>query len=147
MSENNHQQQVGIIIVSHADFGAALLKTTESILGPLSDCSSISLGLSSDVEDTVRRLNDAADRLDKGDGVLILTDMFGGTPTNLALALLGRHRVEVVTGVNLPMTLKIFEQRNLPLKDLAMCARDAGLSGIVIAGEMLRSRAKERPSS
>ena len=94
---------VGIIVVAHADYGSAMLRTAEFILGSLSDCSSISVDVAQEVPETVRRLNDAADRLDKGAGVIVLTDMFGGTPTNLALSLLGSHHVEVVTGVNLPM--------------------------------------------
>ena len=102
---------VGIIVVAHADYGSAMLRTAEFILGSLSDCSSISVDVAQEVPETVRRLNDAADRLDKGAGVIVLTDMFGGTPTNLALSLLGSHHVEVVTGVNLPMLLKVFSCR------------------------------------
>ena len=94
--------------------------------------------------ETVRRLDDAAQRLDKGAGVIILTDMFGGTPTNLALSLLGSHNVEVVTGVNLPMLLKVFTCREKPLAELAKLAGEAGTKGIVVAGSMLRSRNKEK---
>jgi PTS system mannose-specific IIA component len=88
----------------------------------------------------VQRLNDAAQLLDKGAGVLILTDMFGGTPTNLSLALLGTHNVEVVTGVNLPMILKAFSARALPLKALAELVGEAGKQGIVVAGEVLEQK-------
>ena len=102
MTDESKTTQVGIIVVSHADYGSAMLRTAEFILGPLSDCSSISVDVAHEVSETVRRLDDAAQRLDKGAGVIILTDMFGGTPTNLALSLLGSHKVEVVTGVNLP---------------------------------------------
>ena len=89
------------------------------------------------VQETVARLNDAADRLDNGAGVLILTDMFGGNPTNIALSLLGKHNVEVVTGVNLPMLLKVFPNRQKSLSELAEIARKAGSEGIVVAGQML----------
>ena len=132
--------EVGIIVVSHADYGSALLKTAEFILGPLSDCSSISVDIGQEVPEIVRRLKDAAQRLDKGAGVLILTDMFGGTPTNLALSLLATHNVEVVTGVNLPMVLKVFSSRTTPLKELAAAASDAGIKGIVVPGTMLKNR-------
>jgi mannose/fructose/N-acetylgalactosamine-specific phosphotransferase system component IIB/mannose/fructose-specific phosphotransferase system component IIA len=107
MSEQQSSTQVGIIVVAHADYGSAMLRTAEFILGTLSDCTSISVDIAQEVPETVRRLDDAAQRLDKGAGVIILTDMFGGTPTNLALSLLGSHNVEVVTGVNLPMLLKV----------------------------------------
>ncbi len=129
--------EVGIIIVTHGDYGAVTLRTAEGILGALTDCASISVDVAQEVSDTVQRLEDAASRLDKGAGVIILTDMFGGTPTNLSLALLGKHKVEVVTGVNLPMVLKVFTSRTCELKELATLAGDAGKNGIVVAGQML----------
>ncbi|MDR2694843.1 MAG: PTS sugar transporter subunit IIA, partial [Deltaproteobacteria bacterium] len=128
---------VGIIIAAHTDYASALLRTTEFILGPLGDCTSISVDAAFDVAETVQRLNDAARLLDKGAGVLILTDMFGGTPTNLCLALLNTHHVEVVTGVNLPMIIKAFSTRAQPLKELAALVGEAGRQGIVVAGGML----------
>ena len=140
MSQEVDAGQVGIIVVAHGDYGAAILRTAEFILGPLSDCSSISVDIALDVSETVQRLEDAASRLDKGAGVIILTDMFGGTPTNLSLALLAKHKVEVVTGVNLPMVLKVFTSRTKPLQELAVLAGDAGKSGIVVAGTMLSSQ-------
>lgn len=80
MSEQQSSTQVGIIVVAHADYGSAMLRTAEFILGTLSDCTSISVDIAQEVPETVRRLDDAAQRLDKGAGVIILTDMFGGTP-------------------------------------------------------------------
>ena len=134
MSEQQSSTQVGIIVVAHADYGSAMLRTAEFILGTLSDCTSISVDIAQEVPETVRRLDD----------VIILTDMFGGTPTNLALSLLGSHNVEVVTGVNLPMLLKVFTCREKPLAELAKLAGEAGTKGIVVAGSMLRSRNKEK---
>lgn len=144
MTEETNATQAGIIIVSHGDYGSAILRTAEFILGPVSDCSSISVDAAHEVSETVRRLDDAAQRLDKGAGVIILTDMFGGTPTNLALSLLGNHKVEVVTGVNLPMLLKVCTSRGTPLDELARQAGEAGTRGIVVAGDMLRSKNKEK---
>lgn len=141
MNDNN-DVQVGVILVSHADFGAAALRTAELILGPLSDCASINVNVAEDVSGSVSRLTDAAQRLDKGAGVLILTDMFGGTPTNIALSLLGSHNVEVVTGLSLPMVLKVFTSRTTPLHELAKLASEAGAKGIVVAGDMLRQKHK-----
>ena len=144
MTEESKKTQVGIIIVSHADYGSAMLRTAEFILGPQSDCSSISVDIAHEVSETVRRLTDAAQRLDKGAGVIILTDMFGGTPTNLALALLATHKVEVVTGANLPMLLKVFSAREKNLEELAQLAGEAGSKGIVVAGNMLRKKARAK---
>ena len=136
---------VGIIIAAHTDYAAALLRTAECILGPLGDCTSISVDVTLDVAETVQRLNDASRLLDKGAGVLILTDMFGGTPTNLSLALLTHRKVEVVTGVNLPMLLKAFSARSLPLRELAELAGEAGRQGIVVAGEVLEKKTPRDP--
>lgn len=144
MPDQTSAPEVGIIIVSHGDYGSAILRTAEFIMGPVSDCSSISVDAAHDVAETVRRLEDAAQRLDKGAGVIILTDMFGGTPTNLALSQLGNHRVEVVTGVNMPMLLKVCSSRETPLEELARQAGEAGTRGIVVAGDMLRNKNKEK---
>ncbi|WP_231038776.1 PTS sugar transporter subunit IIA [Nitratidesulfovibrio oxamicus] len=136
------ESRIGVILVTHADYGAALLRAAEFILGPVQDCASISVDVSLEVDETVKRLNEAVKRLDTGRGVMILTDMFGGTPTNLSLALLGKGNVEVLTGVNLPMLLKVFGGRVGDLASLSRDARDAGTKGIVAAGELLRSRVK-----
>lgn len=137
--------QIGIIIVGHGQYGAALLKAAENIMGPQEDCVAISVDIAQDVSEVVRRLTDAAQRLDYGQGVIVLTDMFGGTPTNLALSLLGQHKTEVVTGVNLPMLLKVIEARaNMELDPLASHIGDAGKNGIVVAGQMLKQLGREK---
>lgn len=134
---------IGIIVVAHGNYGAAVLRAAESIMGPLEDCVSISVDVAHEVDEAVARLFDAADRLDQGSGVIVLTDMFGGTPTNLALSLLRQHRAEVITGVNLPMLLKVIEARGtLELAELGAQAEEAGKAGIVLAGEMLRKKGK-----
>ena len=140
--ENSISPHVGIIVVAHADYGSSILRMAEFILGPLSDCTSIRVDVAFEVTETVQRLTDAAERLDKGAGVIILTDMFGGTPTNLSLSLLAKHHVEVVTGVNLPMVLKVFTSRDKSLEELADIAGESGKSGIVVAGKMLRNKNK-----
>lgn len=132
----------GVILVTHVDYGAGLLRAAETILGPLADCSSIQVDAGLDVEETVARLKEAVMLLDKGNGVIILTDMFGGTPTNLSLSLMGKGAIEVVTGVNLPMLLKVFEARHMELSTLAETAMDAGGKGIVSASKLLRSKTK-----
>ena len=132
----------GVILVTHVDYGAGLLRAAETILGPLADCSSIQVDAAHDVGETVARLKEAVSLLDKGNGVIVLTDMFGGTPTNLSLSLLGSGPIEVVTGVNLPMLLKVFEARHNALSDLADKAMEAGRKGIDSASRILRSKVK-----
>ena len=141
MSSAEDIKQIGIIIVTHVDYGSSLLKAAEFILGPVQDCTSIQVDASFEVEETVNRLKDAVNLLDKGQGVLVLTDMFGGTPTNLSLSLLGaRQDVEVLTGVNLPMLLRVLGNRKRPLPELAELALQAGCEGIIAAGKVLRAK-------
>ena len=138
MTEDSKKTQVGIIIVSHADYGSAMLRTAEFILGPQSDCSSISVDVAHEVSETVRRLTDAAQRLDKGAGVIILTDMFGGTPSNLAISLLGRPNLEVIAGVNLPMLIKLASVRKAKgVGEAVDLAQEAGRKYISVASRLL----------
>jgi PTS system mannose-specific IIA component len=138
-------EQAGIILVTHMDYGSALLRAAEFIAGPIQDCTCIQVDSSFEVEETILRLKEAVDRLNSGKGVLVLTDMFGGTPTNLSLSLLGsRTDVEVLTGVNLPMLLRVLANRKLPLAEMAELALKAGCEGIIAAGKVLRNKAKNK---
>ncbi|MGM0646353.1 MAG: PTS sugar transporter subunit IIA, partial [Thermodesulfobacteriota bacterium] len=88
----------------------------------------------------ISALQQAVEEVDMGEGVLILTDMFGGTPSNLSMSLLGAGNYEVVTGVNLPLLLKLFGNREMSLEDLAVEVKSAGRQGILVAGEVLRRK-------
>ena len=136
--------QVGIILVTHMDYGSALLRAAELIVGPVNDCTCIKIDSSAEVQEAVFRLQEAADLLSRGKGVLVLTDMFGGTPTNLSLSLMcsrkGADDVDVLTGVNLPMLLRVLQNRKLPLAQLSEKALEAGCEGIIAAGRVLKSK-------
>ena len=142
MSQDAKQNiAVGIIVVAHTDYASALLRTAEFILGSLGDCTSISVDVAFAVSETVQRLNDAAQLLDKGAGVLILTDMFGGTPSNLAISCMSRPKVEVLAGINLPMLVKLAkvrEERSLP--DAIAMAQEAGRKYVPIASRVLAGK-------
>jgi PTS system mannose-specific IIA component len=130
----------GIIIITHGRLARELLGAAEFILGKIEQVECISVG----PELEPRRLRDnlagAIGRMDQGQGVLILTDMFGGTPNNISLAFLSEGKVEVVTGVNLPMLIKAATSRqNQPLGELASLVREAGKGSISVAGEILSS--------
>lgn len=132
--------QVGVVIVTHTDYGFRLLKAAEFIIGSQENCRAVSVDVTHEVAHTVETLTNAVAETDQGSGVIILTDMFGGTPTNISLSLLSSNRLEVVTGVNLPMLIKILSSRSKPLDQLAAEAKTAGIQGIVVAGEVLRKR-------
>lgn len=144
MAENGQNPPLGVVLVTHTEYGAWLLKAAEMILGPQQQCMSVSVDVSQEVGETVQKLKQVVAQCDSGAGVLMLTDMFGGTPTNISLSLLGSRELEVVTGVNLPMLLKVLNSRQTPLARLAQEAKDAGTKGIVVAGELLNSKAKDQ---
>jgi len=131
---------VGVVIVTHTDYGDKLLKAAEMIIGPQGDVRTVSVDVGVDTAETVKKLDKDIHAVDTGAGVIIVTDMFGGTPTNLSLSLMGQRPVEVVTGVNLPMLIKILSTRSKALGQLAADAKTAGVQGIVVAGEILRKK-------
>lgn len=133
-------RQVGVLVVTHGEFGAALLDAAQMIVGPQQGIQSVSVQVSRGVDEIVSDLKAALSKLDTGIGVLVLTDLFGGTPTTLSLSLRKLGNVEVVAGVNLPMLLKVLQSRTGTLSDMAAQAKAAGLQGIVVPGEMLRKK-------
>lgn len=134
---------VGVVVVTHTDYGERLIKAAECILGPQERCRSVSVDVIDEVDKSLAALKAAIKETDRGAGVLVLTDMFGGTPTNLSLSLLGTGHLEVLTGVNLPMLIKILGSRTKALEPLAVEAKQAGCQGIVVAGEVLRKKVVE----
>jgi PTS system mannose-specific IIA component len=134
---------VGLVVATHGKLAEELLRTAEGIVGPLEQCEAVSVVSSSSMEDSRARLAEAVHRVDVGDGVLVLTDMFGGTPANLALTFLD-EKVEVITGVNLPMILKLATARadSLALRAAAELVTSHGQKNITLASELLRSRAR-----
>lgn len=143
MSGTEQTKQVGIVLVTHGNYGQSLLDAAQSILGRQPGCGAVGVDISLEVGEILANIRETVQKSDLGGGVLILTDMFGGTPTNLSLSLLGTAKLEVMTGVNLPMLLKVMGSRTLPLGRLAQDAKTAGCQGIVVAGDLLRSRVAE----
>jgi len=129
---------IGIVVVTHGRLAEELLLAAEHVVGPLECARPVCIGPDDDVE--LRRADVAAavEAVDTGSGVVIVTDMFGGTPANLAISLLDRGRVEVLAGANLPMLVKLAEARGtMTVADAAEAARDAGQKYIAIASKIL----------
>src|SRR5437879_11745175 len=125
---------IGGLIVSHGRLAIELLNAAEMIVGEIHHITAVSLGWHDDVGTATTMIEKALERVKSPDGVLILTDMFGGTPTNIASTFLDQGKVEVVTGVNLPMAIKfaeLDEGQNLPAA--AGAVRAQGQSSICIA--------------
>jgi PTS system mannose-specific IIA component len=135
---------VGLVVATHGQLAEELLTTAAGIVGTLERCEAISIGANTSMEDSRARLGEAIRRVDDGQGVIVLTDMFGGTPANLALTYLD-DRLEVVTGVNLPMILRLATTRgasDLPLRAVAEQVAAHGQKNISLASELLRTRAR-----
>jgi PTS system mannose-specific IIA component len=131
----------GVLIVTHGRLGDELIKAAELIRGELSDIVSISVDATKGVEDLKKEITDAIKKADTGQGVLILTDLFGGTPSNISLSFLKKGKVEVVTGVNLPMLLKISDrQKESTLAEFADTIKDYGTKNIRLASEILNKK-------
>jgi PTS system mannose-specific IIA component len=135
---------IGVLITTHGNLGSEFLKVAEMIRGPLKDVMHISVDQTKGVEDLKKDINAAIKKLDQGQGVLILTDLFGGTPSNLSLSLLKEGKVEVVTGVNLPMLLKLSDTREkMNLHDFANYIKEYGKKNIYLASEILNKKVAE----
>jgi PTS system mannose-specific IIA component len=130
---------IGVVVVTHGQLAVELLNAAEMIVGELSRFTAVSIGWHEDTEDARGEIAQAIARVRQGQGVLILTDMFGGTSSNLAMTFLAQDDVEVITGVNLPMLLKLAELRDqASLLTAAREMREHGRSAIWVASDLLR---------
>ena len=131
---------IGIVVVTHGQLATELLNAAETIVGDLPRFTAVCIGWHEDTQDARDEIAAAIGRVQQGQGVLILTDMFGGTPSNLAMTFLGQQDVEVITGVNLPMLIKLAglgEQESL--LSVAREMREHGRNAIWVASDLLRS--------
>jgi PTS system mannose-specific IIA component len=129
---------IGVLITTHGNLGNELIKAAELIKGTLEGVSSVSVDQKKAMEEIKKEISSSIKKLDRGQGVLILTDLFGGTPSNISLSFLKEGKVEVVTGVNLPMMLKLYDKRQeMNLKDFAFYIKDYGRKNIYLASEVL----------
>ncbi|HEX9700506.1 MAG TPA: PTS sugar transporter subunit IIA [Acidobacteriota bacterium] len=133
---------VGAVIVTHGLLARELLDAAERIVGRTEAIRAVSMDWDDDVADARQEIQAAINEVDAGAGVLIFTDMFGGTPTNVSLAFLAKDQVEIITGVNLPMIIKLTSVQNsdASLLDIAQDLRERGQTSIYVASEILSSR-------
>lgn len=138
---------IGVVVVTHGQLAAELVNAAETIVGDLPTFAAVSIGWHDDVEDAREEIRKAIERVQGEDGVLLLTDMFGGTPANLAVTFLGRDKIEVITGVNLPMLIKLARpQKPADLLTVAREMREHGRTAIWVASDLLRGDASQKPA-
>jgi mannose PTS system EIIA component len=134
---------IGVVVVTHGQLATELVNAAETIVGDLPQFAAVSIGWHDDVDDAREEIKQAIGRVQGPEGVLILTDMFGGTPSNLGLTFLEADKVEVITGVNLPMLIKLAgTKKSASLLTVARDMREEGRNAIWIASDLLRSETK-----
>ena len=134
---------IGILVVTHGQLARELVTAAEMIVGEIPNVAQVSIGWHDDPDDAQREIREGIHRVETGDGTVVLTDMFGGTPSNLSLAFLEKDRVEVVTGVNLPMLIKLASLRGTQGVDLEKAARQISAQGkesICLASDLLAAK-------
>jgi mannose PTS system EIIA component len=133
-----HQPLVGAVVVTHGQVGQELLAAAEMIVGEIAHIVAISMGWHQDVDESKKDIEQAIQSVSQGKGVIVLTDMFGGTPSSLALSFLKKGEIEIVTGVNLPMVVKLANQTGREnVSELAVGVKEHGQKQIAIAAELL----------
>jgi len=131
-------KKVGGVIVSHGQVANELLAAAETVVGDLSHITAVSIGWHDDVEAAKAEIERAIKQVSQGNGVLVMTDMFGGTPTNISAMFLKEGEVEIVTGVNLPMVIKLASHnQETTLEEMAMVVEEQGKSSIYRTGALL----------
>lgn len=132
---------IGGIIISHGKLAEELLNALTIILGEAVNIEAISIGWYDDVEESKKKINLCLKKVDEKNGILIFTDMFGGTPSNLSFSFLKDGQVEIITGVNLPMLIKFVSlQRSHNLKEVAQKVIEQGKKNIHLASALLESK-------
>lgn len=129
---------IGLILVTHGQLAEEFVHAMEHVVGPQEAIATICIGPNDDMEKRRQEIAASIRNVDQGQGVVILTDLFGGTPSNLAISLLEAGRVEVIAGINLPMLIRLAGTRNTcAIGDAVIAARDAGRTYITVASEFL----------
>ena len=129
---------LGIVLVSHGNLAKEMLSVAEHVVGPQTGIACIGISNDDDIEQKRHEILERTSEVDTGDGVVIITDMIGGTPSNLALSIMEERNVEIISGMNLPMLVKLVRERSEPMADAVTKAQEAGRRYINIASHLLK---------
>lgn len=129
---------IGLVIIAHGTLAEAFMSVTEHVVGKQEQMAAVGIGADDDAEVARQKIIDAIAKVDSGDGVVMLTDMFGGTPSNLAISVMKQYDAEVIAGVNLPMLVKLCSVRGkVPMAQAVNEAQEAARKYINVAGNLL----------
>ena len=130
--------KIGGVVVSHGQLASELLSAAETVIGPIEHILAVSIGWHDDVDMARDEIERAIKQANQGDGVIVMTDMFGGTPTNISAMFLKEHEVEIVTGVNLPMIIKFATSERIgKLNEVAKEIEEQGKQSIYRTSALL----------
>jgi PTS system mannose-specific IIA component len=133
---------IGLVLVTHGHLATEFVIAMEHVVGPQKAIAAIGIGARDDMEERRQEIADCIEKVDSGQGVIILTDLFGGTPSNLAISLMEKGKVEVIAGVNLPMLIRLDGARkSMDVVSAIAAAKEAGQKYISVASEILGSDA------
>lgn len=139
MADTDHDRAIGIVLVTHGALAEELRMAMEHVVGPQNATATVCIGPDDDMEQRRNDILKSVEAVESGSGVIVLTDMFGGTPSNLAISIMDQAKIEVIAGVNLPMLVKLASVRSkTTLADAVSQARDAGQKYIMVASQVLR---------
>jgi PTS system mannose-specific IIA component len=134
---------IGMVLVTHGRLAAEFIAALEHVVGPQRNVVAVCIGPEDDMELRRKEILDSVARVDDGTGVVVLTDMFGGTPSNLAISIIDKAKIEVIAGMNLPMLIKLASVRNTEkLGDAVTAAREAGRKYINVASQLLAGESR-----
>ena len=132
---------IGLVVVTHGNLATEMISALEHVVGPQPDVAAVCIGPEDDMEERRAEIMERVEQVDSGEGVVVLTDMFGGTPSNLAISVMDGNRVDVLAGVNLPMLIKLASVREeKPLAVALVEAQEAGRKYINVASRVLSGK-------
>lgn len=129
---------LGIVLVSHGNLAKEMLSVTEHVVGKQTGVECVGINVEDDVELKRHEILEKTSAVDTGDGAVVITDMFGGTPSNLALSIMEERNIEIISGMNLPMLVKLIRMRGEKMEDAVVAAQEAGQRYINIASHLLK---------
>ena len=140
MTDDTSKDMIGVVLVTHGNLATELVKVMEHVVGPQDQLTTITIDPEDDMEKRREDILKSVQFVDKGLGVIILTDMFGGTPSNLAISIMEQAKIDIIAGVNLPMLIKLASVRSTEtISDAVAQAREAGQKCIMVASQVLGS--------
>ena len=140
MTDDTSKDMIGVVLVTHGNLATELVKVMEHVVGPQDQLTTITIDPNDDMEKRREDILNSVQFVDKGLGVIILTDMFGGTPSNLAISIMEQAKIDIIAGVNLPMLIKLASVRSTEtISDAVAQAREAGQKYIMVASQVLGS--------